>query len=106
VSEPGSRLRASVVTFGPVGRIVCTVFLLAVLGWFVLYGGLFGVAGAVVWCGWVLPRALRDTWQPAQLPATDLTRLRDATAREVAEREQPQQSHAAFDPETRPPTRW
>ena len=93
-------------TFGPLGRTVCTVLLLGVPALFLLWGGLFGAVGALVWCGWVLPGALRDTWRRAALPATDLTRLRDATARELAEQRRPRPDHLALDPEARPPTRW
>lgn len=80
--ERGSRWQTSVTTFGPVGRVVVTALLLAVLAWFLLYAGVFGLVGAVVWVGWVLPRALRDVWRRAELPATGLTRLRDETRRE------------------------
>ena len=106
MSEPGSRLQASVLTFGPVGRVGCTLLLFGVLAWFLVYGGLFGIAGAFIWCGWVLPRALRDTWRRAELPATELTRLRDDAARQVAEQERPRPPHAALDPEGERPTRW
>lgn len=81
--EQGNRRQSSVVTFGPVGRVLTTAVLVAVLAWFVLFAGAFGLVGAVVWAGWVLPRALRDTWRRAPLPSTDLTRLRDQTRREL-----------------------
>ena len=68
-------------TFGPVGRVVATAVLLAVLAWFLVDGGVFGVVGAVVWAGWVLPRGLRDVWRKAELPETDLTRLREESRR-------------------------
>src|SRR3954454_1119186 len=106
MSERGNRLQSSVLTFGPVGRVVCTLVIVGVLAWFVLYGGLFGMAAAVIWCGWVLPRALRDTWRRAALPATDLTRLRDETARQLADEQRPLRSHALFDPDASPPKRW
>ena len=106
MSESGSRLQSSVLTFGPVGRIVCTICLLGVLAWFLLYGGLFGFAGAIIWIGWILPRALRDIWRRAALPSTDLTRLRDRTARELAEPPRPERSHPVFEKDTGPPPRW
>jgi len=106
LSQAGSRWQGSVLTFGPVGRVVCTLLLIVVLAWFLMYGGLFGIAGAVVWCGWVLPRALRDTWRQAALPSTELTRLRDETARQFAEQTRPRPTHAAFNEHTKPPTRW
>jgi hypothetical protein len=83
MSERGSRGQSSVVTFGPVGRVVATVVLLAVLAWFVMFAGMFGLAGAVIWIGWVMRPALRDIWRRAELPSTDLTRLRETTAREL-----------------------
>ena len=93
-------------TFGPIGRVVCTLFLVGVLAWFVVYGGLFGIAGAVIWCGWVLPRALRDTWRRAALPSTELTRLRDQTVRQLAEQQRSRPTHPVFDAEATRPTRW
>ena len=92
-------------TFGPLGRVVCTVVLLGVPVCLVLYGGLFGVAGLVPWCGWILPWALRDTWRRAALPPTELTLLRDGTARRLAGQQEARQ-HLAFDPDFKPPTRW
>ena len=106
MSEAGNRWQRSVLTFGPVGRVVCTLFLMGVLAWFLLYGGLFGIAGAVVWIGWVLPRALRDTWRRAALPPTELTLLRDETARRNAEQARQRPTHPAFDEEATRPTRW
>ncbi|MCU1624925.1 MAG: hypothetical protein JWL79_3770 [Frankiales bacterium] len=75
--ERGNRRQPSVTTFGPVGRLLATGAVLLVLAWFLLFGGFFGLAGAVIWVGWVMPRALRDVWRRAELPSTDLTRLRD-----------------------------
>lgn len=106
VSEPGSRFESSVLTFGPLGRVACTFVLLAVLGWLVLYGGLFGLAGAVIWVGWVMPLALRDIWRRAALPETDLTRLRKQSAVEARERMRTREDHPALDPEAKPPGRW
>jgi hypothetical protein len=106
VSQRGRRLQSSVLTFGPLGRVVCTAVLFGVLAWFVLYAGLFGIAGAVIWLGWIVPRALRDIWRPAALPPTDLSRLRETAARELAERQRPREAHSAFDEERRHPTRW
>jgi hypothetical protein len=106
VTERGSRLQSSVVTFGPAGRLACTVVIVGAPACFLLYGGLFGVVGAVVWTGWVLPRAMKDTWRRAALPSTELTRLRDQTAREGAARQIPPVAHPAFDPYAPRPTRW
>jgi hypothetical protein len=106
MSERGSRFQSSVLTFGPVGWVLVTLLILAVLAWFLLYGGLFGVAGALVWGGRLMPLALRDVWRPAALPSTDLTRLRDAAAKEDAEQRRARADHPVFDPEQPPPPRW
>ena len=106
MSEPGSRLQPSVLTFGPLGRVVCTLVVVAVPVGFLVFGGLFGLVGAITWVGWVLPRALRDTWRRAALPSTELTRLRDATARQVAEQQRIRPVHGALDPDSPPPSRW
>jgi hypothetical protein len=106
MSEPGSRFQASVLTFGPVGRVLATLVLFAVLAWFLLYGGLFGIVGALVWGGRVIPLALRDVWRRAALPATDLTRLRDEAAREAEDLRRVREDHPVFDPERPPPPRW
>ena len=106
MSERGNRRQSSVLTFGPIGRLVCTALLFAVLAWFVVYAGMFGLVGAVLWIGLVMPRALRDIWRPAALPETDLTRLRERTARELTHRDRPQESHSAFDPDVERPKRW
>jgi hypothetical protein len=106
MSERGTRLQVSVVTFGPVGRVVATAVVLAVLAWFVMFDGIFGVVGAVIWIGWVMRPALRDIWRRAELPATDLTRLRDTTTRELEQQQRPSGSHPAFDQESDHPKRW
>ena len=62
-------------TFGPVGRVVATAALLGVLAWFVLFAGVFGLVGAVVWVGWVLPRGLRDIWRGALVGRTITVRF-------------------------------
>ena len=106
MSERGGRLQSSVLTFGPVGRVVCTLVVLGIPVWSALAGGLFGLVGAAVWLCAVAPRALRDTWRPAALPATDLTRLRDEAARQRAAEQEPVRNHLLFDPDGEPPTRW
>lgn len=106
MSERGTRFERSVLTFGPVGRVLLTLGLVAVLAWFVLFAGLFGLVGAVVWIGWVMPMALRDIWRPAALPATDLTRLRDEVAHELEQQQRPRADHPAFDQDRPPPSRW
>ncbi len=84
MSDPWSRWRTSVVTFGPMGRVLCTLVIIGVPVCLFRFGGLFGLAGVVIWCGWVLPGALMDTWQRAVLPSTDLARLRDITSAQLA----------------------
>ena len=106
MSERGSRLECSVLTFGLRGRLLCTVVLFGLPVWLLLYAGLFGLMGAMVWTGWVLPRALRDVWRPADLPSSDRTRLRDGAARDAARRQGPAGSHPVFNQDSRFPTRW
>lgn len=107
MSETGSRLEVSVLTFGPFGRIFSTLVLFAVLAWLVLFAGLFGLAGAVVWVGWIMPRALCDVWRRAALPESDLTQLRKAAARETDSQQRVRADHPVFDPERGPPpARW
>jgi hypothetical protein len=84
-----SRYSSSQVTFGPVGRLVCTVVVLGIPVWFVKYGSIFGLLGAVTWCVGVLPRAWKDIWRRAPERPTELTALRDATAREARQRAEP-----------------
>jgi len=95
-----------VLTFGPLGRVVCTLVVVGVFVWMVLFGGLFGVAGAVAWGGWVMPRALRDIWRPAALPSTDLTRLRDETQRQREAAARQHVEHPLFGEDPPPPQRW
>ena len=83
MSERGTRFQRSVLTFGPAGRVVATVLVLMPLAWFALYAGIFGLIGFPMWLLFVVPTALRDVWRPAALPATDLTRLRDAARLEA-----------------------
>ena len=103
MSPQGSRWSASAVTFGPLGRVLCTVGLLGVPLWLAVFGGVSGLVGAVVWCGWLAPRALRDTWRRAPLPATDLTRLEEQSRRAAAP---PPGPHPAFDDRAQPLSRW
>jgi hypothetical protein len=104
MSERGTRLERSVVTFGPLGRMVATGVVLAPLWFFYSGAGVLGLAGIVVWIGWVLPIALRDVWRPALLPSTDLTRLRDAARREAEHQRRQEERPTA--PRPAPPTRW
>ena len=104
MSVRGSRRQKSVVTFGPVGRVLWTlggvgalyVFLAPLVR--ILRGGLvnaglaalpvlfFAVAGVILLV-WVGPRFFRDVWRPASLTGDELTDLRDRTRRESELRE-------------------
>jgi hypothetical protein len=57
-----SRWAKSDVSFGPVGRMVGTVLLLAVGAWLLV----FSLIGAGVWWLVVVPWALRDLWRPVR----------------------------------------
>jgi hypothetical protein len=63
VAAPASRWAKSDVTFGPVGRVVCTLLLVAVGVWF-LAVSVFGLVGGALWWLIVTPWALRDLWRP------------------------------------------
>ena len=57
-------------TFGPAGRLACTVVLLLVLA-LLIVGGLvvmFAWGGALIWVGVIMPWALRDIWQAGKVP--------------------------------------
>ncbi len=84
--ERGTRFERSVLTFGVGGRLAVSAVVLIPVLWGVSLG-LVGLAGAFLWGIFVLPRALRDVWRPAALPATDLTRLRDQARLEREHRE-------------------
>jgi len=67
-----TRWRKTPTTFGPVGRIVCTVLLILPLPllilWTVISGG-FGIMGLGAWAGVIMPMGLRDVWKAGSLPA-------------------------------------
>ena len=104
--ERGTRWQRSVLTFGLGGRLAWTAGLVLVLLWLVFVAGIFGWAAAVIWLGWIMPRALRDLWRPAALPSTDLTRLRDATRRDAASRSRERLDHPTFSEDHPTPRRW
>ena len=58
-APPSSRWARSSTTFGPVGRMLGTVLLLAVGAWLTV----FALVGAAVWWFVVVPWALRDLWR-------------------------------------------
>jgi len=60
-------------TFGPVGRVLSTIALVAVLAVLVV-GGLvdpFALGGAGVWLFVIMPWALRDIWRAGRTPVPD-----------------------------------
>ncbi|MHB1614991.1 MAG: hypothetical protein ACYCXA_11560 [Actinomycetes bacterium] len=59
-----SRWRSDATTFGPAGRVVITVLVLAI-GLLMVPGGLTGldVGGLLVWYAVVTPLVLRDVWK-------------------------------------------
>ena len=65
-----TRWRKTSTTFGPVGRVFCTLVLVAVLALLVVGGFVvtFAWGGAVIWIGVIMPWALRDIWQAGQVP--------------------------------------
>jgi hypothetical protein len=67
-----TRWRKTTTTYGPVGRISWTLFLLVVLAFFVfgsiVTGGL-GLAGLGAWAFVIMPMALRSIWKAGKLPA-------------------------------------
>jgi hypothetical protein len=67
-----TRWKKTPTTFGPVGRVLCTVALfvplpLLIIGT-VVSGGL-EIVGLGVWVFVIMPWALRDIWKAGQLPA-------------------------------------
>lgn len=106
MAERGTRFQRSVVTFGPVGRVVATVLAVAPLWWLVFGAGVLGIVGAAMWLFFVLPRALADIWRPALLPTTDLTRLRDAAHREAELQRGAGLGPDGVVPRPDPPRRW
>lgn len=83
--ERGTRFERSDLTFGPVGRAVVTAIVLLPTVWFGSLG-LPGFLAAAMWLVFVVPPALRDVWRRAELPPTDLTRLRDQARLEAETR--------------------
>ena len=56
------RLTRSEITFGPVGRVVCTVLVLLPIPW-LLFSLFFGLLGALIYIILFVPWALRDIWR-------------------------------------------
>jgi len=68
-----TRWRKTHTTFGPVGRVVCTVLLVVPLP-IMIFGGItadpFALGGAGLWGLVIMPWGLRDVWKAGQLPAS------------------------------------
>ena len=106
MSRQGSRWQRSVLTFGPIGRLVATGFVVAVLWWFLFPAGIFGLAGAIIWIVFIAPMLLRQIWRPAVLPSTDESRLQERVVRELNADRKPRPDHLAIHPDDKPPARW
>lgn len=67
-----TRWRKTATTFGPIGRVVCTLALVLPFGFLLAFGLLtidpFVLGGAAVWGGVIMPWGLRDTWRAGRLP--------------------------------------
>lgn len=58
-------------TFGPLGRVLCTIFLvvpLIPLAIVAVFTGGFEAGGAVVWGLFIMPLGLRDVWKVGTIP--------------------------------------
>jgi hypothetical protein len=62
-AQTASRWRKGTTTFGPVGRVSWTVVLLVVPVFVGVFGGIGGIVFVGIWCGVILPMALRDLWK-------------------------------------------
>jgi hypothetical protein len=68
-----SRWKSGSTTFGPVGRVVLTIFVFLPYPLF-FFAIPIGLVGAGIWTLVIVPRALRDIWAPARrhhLPPQD-----------------------------------
>lgn len=67
-----TRWRKTPTTFGPVGRVLCTTFLVVMLAVLivgtVVSGGL-DIIGLGIWGFVIMPWALRDIWKAGSLPS-------------------------------------
>jgi hypothetical protein len=67
-----TRWRKTPTTFGPIGRVSCTIALVVVLAFFIVGGIITGgmtLVGAGIWGFVIMPWALRDLWRAGTLPA-------------------------------------
>jgi len=68
-----TRWKKTATTFGPLGRIACTVALVVPFIVFVLLGVFTGglvLAAPVIWGFVIMPWGLRDTWRAGSVPAS------------------------------------
>lgn len=67
-----TRWRKTQTTFGPVGRVLCTLGLLGPFLFLVVMGVVstdpFVLVGGGIWAIVIMPWGLRDTWRAGQLP--------------------------------------
>ena len=66
---PRSRWLRSEITFGPTGRIVCTVLLIVPVLFGIFYSVFFLIAAAI-WL-FIVPMALRDVWRAVRVPGAE-----------------------------------
>ena len=71
-----SRWAGSAVSFGPVGRIVVSLLMLAPVWYFLSYAPFGAIVFVPIWLVKILPWALRDIWRPVKLPADDADVIR------------------------------
>ncbi len=67
-----TRWRKTPTTFGPFGRVSCTIVLVVVLAFFIAGGVITGgmtLVGAGIWGFVIMPWALRDLWRAGTIPA-------------------------------------
>jgi hypothetical protein len=64
-----SRWQRSPLTFGPLGRLLASLVVLAPLGLAVL--NVFFLLAGLLWL-FILPRVLRDIWRPARVHGAEL----------------------------------
>ena len=67
-----TRWRKTPTTFGPFGRVACTIGLIVPF-LIMLVGGIvadpFALGGAFIWGAIIMPWALKDIWRAGQLPS-------------------------------------
>ena len=96
-----SRWQRSEITFGPLGRVVITVALLAPV-WFGIFYSAFFLVFAALWAFFIIPLAYRDVWRKVRAARTPADELALEYRRAV-----PDDGPARTDINSRTmPTRW